>query len=268
MTSPTLSPQVMVSTSSQKGLSVSQSASNQSNPYDNGQNRWPYPNFFPYQMAPLQRLPHVSANQVLQGIQAGEEFLPIVAPQLAHVTPLITVGYAGKDIYSTFRQAYKKTEDLPPAERVKKIAVQMGDVTLFHLLATFLIPLLLAKKAANWVKPTIQNTPYLPKVITQHKYGPFIITAAVLTALAIFLARPVNKAVDSFLEVTYRPLVEKRKREKLLKEQKKLLKQYKELMDQMQKVSTANFPSVLQSVSQFSVNSLSKKNQSDKTAFR
>lgn len=175
-------------------------------------------------------LPHISTNQILQGLQASEEIIPVVAPQLSHVTPLISIGYAGRDIYSTFQHAYKKTERLPIQERVKKIAADTGDVTLFHLLSTFLIPLLLAKKVGGWLNPRVKDNPKLPKFMSRN---PRLVTAAVLTGIAIALMNPMNTVVDFLLDHTYRPLVEKRKRDKLRREQEKLWKQYDKLKQQI-----------------------------------
>lgn len=179
---------------------------------------------------PTQMLPHISTNQIWQGLQAGEELIPVMAPQLAHFTPLISIGYAGRDIYSTFRHAYNKTEKLPLEARIRKIAADTGDVTLFHLFSTFLIPLLLAKKLGGWLMPRIENNPRLPEKIATH---PKLATAGVLTVIAVALMNPVNAVVDFILDHSYRPLVEKRKRDKLRKEQEKLFKQYTQFKAQL-----------------------------------
>jgi hypothetical protein len=191
-----------------------------------GQRQQPY--YWP-QFNPVSVLPRISSDQVWQGLQVGEELIPVVAPSLSHVTPLISVGYAGKDIYYTFTNAYKKTEDLPPGKRLQKIAAETGDITLFHLFSTFLIPLLLYKRVKNWIEPKIQDNPRLPALISRSKHGPVLVTGAILTLIGLATSKPVNKGVDALLDVTYRPLVEKRKREKLIKQQKEWLKQYEKL---------------------------------------
>lgn len=181
------------------------------------------------QFNPMLVLPHISADQVIRGLQAGEELIPAMAPQLSHVTPLISVSYAGKDIYSRYNQVYKKTEGLPTAKRVRKIAAEMGDVVLFHLFSTFLIPLLLVNKVGKWVKEKVVKHPRMPARIATH---PKLVTAAILTVIALATNKPVSTATNAFLDLTYRPLVEKRKREKLIKQQQELWKQYLRLKSQ------------------------------------
>lgn len=203
------------------GSPCSPAGAQQERPRQDG--HWHLPN-------PANVLPHVSTTQILQGLQASEELIPIVAPQLSHFTPLISIGYAGRDIYSTFNHAYKKTEKLPLEQRIKKIAADTGDVTLFHLFSTFLIPLLLAKKVGNWLMPKVKNNPRLPNAMAKH---PEIITAGALTVIAVALMNPVNTLVDFLMDHTYRPLVEKRKRDKLRKEQEKLWSQYQQLKSQL-----------------------------------
>jgi hypothetical protein len=152
-------------------------------------------------------------NQLNYAQMYGGEALPVLVPRLASATPIISGAFAGYTAYDSFRREYNDTKDLPPKTRYQKLAAKLGDLTLFHLFASLIIPGLMAKKVNQWVN-NILKKPHVPPFIARH---PKWVTAAALFLTAAVISKPVNKTVNFILDWTYRPLVEKRKREKWLK---------------------------------------------------
>lgn len=168
----------------------------------------------PYYYAWRNRLSTIPTDHIIQNLnyaqQYGGEVLPVIAPRLASATPIISGAFAGYAAYDTFRREYNSTKDLPPKTRYQKLAAKAGDITLFHLFANLVIPGLLARKTNAWIKEGLKN-PRVPGFIARH---PKWVTALALTLLTAVISKPVNKLVNFILDWTYRPLVEKRKREK------------------------------------------------------
>jgi hypothetical protein len=165
----------------------------------------------PYYYAWRNTLSTIPADRYLNYAQQyGGDVLPVLAPRLASATPIISGAFAGYNAYSAVRSEYDSTKDLPPRTRYQKLAAKIGDLTLFHLLANLVIPGLMAKKVNQWIEKAL-TSPKVPAVITRH---PKWVTILALTMLTAVISKPVNKLVNFVLDWTYRPLVEKRKREK------------------------------------------------------
>jgi hypothetical protein len=193
----------------------------------------PNPAFFPT----IQTFQTFPVTPVLQGLQAGGDILPALEP----LSPIISAGYVGQNAYQTFQTTYNSNKDLSPRERWKTTTVKTADVTLLQMLSTFLIPLFLFKKMNPWIeKPLKKAMAKFPKLkkFLEHRWIPSMlkgekaasaITATVLTALTTILNKPINALANDILDWTYRPLVEKHRREKIRKEQEEWLKKYNEL---------------------------------------
>lgn len=148
--------------------------------------------------------PNLSQQDMLTIAQVGSEFLPMLAPQLSAASPLLSVGYAGQDIYRTAYTTYAAAKDLSPAERFKRVFIKTGDVTLFHVLATFLLPLALLKPVNYYVNQYVKHH-RVPKSIQKH---PKLVSISILTSIALVTAKPVNQLVNLLLDWTYRPWLE------------------------------------------------------------
>jgi hypothetical protein len=171
---------------------------------------------------PLQAVPqvlqqHANPNQIAQDLRVmnaygGGEILSLL-PGTVAVSSVLGPSYIGLDVYNQARQAYLSNANLEQQQRIKETAIKTGDVALVHGLASVGIPLLLAKQVSRRVHQLLDK-PKTPPLLARH---PKIIVSAAMFGLMLVLAKPIQLFTNFVLDWTYRPLLERKRREEVRK---------------------------------------------------
>lgn len=141
----------------------------------------------------------------------GEELLPLLAPRAAAVAPWLTPGYVGMDVFNQARKTYAESADLSRNERLQKTVIQTGDMAAFHLLGTIGLPLLLVKPINKAVHHLLAK-PGTPVLLSKH---PNWVSTGVVLASMVALSKPIRALTEFILDWTYRPMLEKKRREEV-----------------------------------------------------
>jgi hypothetical protein len=161
---------------------------------------------------------HANTAQMQQDLRyvnsyGGGELLTLLGPRTAAVAPWLGPGYIGLDVYNQAKNAYLANSDMERQQRIRETAVKTGDVAMVHGLASIGIPLLVTKQVSRVVHYFLDK-PAAPALLARH---PKLVVSAVMFGLMLVLAKPIQKLTNFVLNWTYRPLLEKKRREEVQK---------------------------------------------------
>lgn len=166
----------------------------------------------------------VNTAQIAQDLQrvnnyGGGELLSLLGPRAAAVSPWLAPGYVGLDVYNQAKQVYAANAELERQERIKKTVIKAGDLALVHGIASIGLPLLLTKQVNRLVRHLV-NKPSVPPILVRHAKW---VSVGAMLALMVALSKPIQILTNFVLNWTYRPLLERKRREevrKLIQEQR------------------------------------------------
>ena len=161
---------------------------------------------------------YADTNQIAQDLQkinayGGGELLSLLGPRAAAIAPWLGPGYIGLDVYNQARKIYEANAELERQQRIRETAIKTGDIALAHGLATLGIPLLLTRQV-NRLVHHFTDKPKTPALFARH---PRWVTTFAMLGLMLVLAKPIQMVTNFVLNWTYRPLLEKKRREEVQK---------------------------------------------------
>lgn len=84
--------------------------------------------------------------------EMGEIFKPYLGEIGRRAGYVISGVYCLADLYLTAKQTNEKGKHLPDKERRKKVLAELFDLSVFHTVATMLIPPMIIGKAVSWTQ--------------------------------------------------------------------------------------------------------------------
>mmetsp|Transcript_1548 Transcript_1548/g.2482 ORF Transcript_1548/g.2482 Transcript_1548/m.2482 type:complete len:171 (+) Transcript_1548:50-562(+) len=132
--------------------------------------------------------------------EVGEAFAPLF-PKFLLPSYGVSVLYVLGDTIDKTLIAYKSQKDVNKV-KCSKLLIEAGDVMVWQMLASVIIPGLTIKAVAKTASAVCQSAALQKKFShTLLKYSP--------TALGLFtipfIISPIDKMVDEFMDTTYRP---------------------------------------------------------------
>lgn len=150
-----------------------------------------------------QELHELPPEVVLQRANTYGDFVTAFVPQVGYATPVIAGGYAGYDIFRSARSEYQNQKDKPRKERLKSTALKALDTTLFHVIGTITIPIVLGKTVFDGFRKLLRH-PKAPKLMVKRAR---LFAALGAAGVVLGLSRPIGRLANWILNMTYRPYI-------------------------------------------------------------
>jgi hypothetical protein len=118
----------------------------------------------------------------------------------------ITGGYAVVDAMHKGYKAYEYHKDSPASDRWKSAVAQTAKTGAFQYLASFLAPLIIVKRARNFIAAALERLPANHALLPKGGLGRLFLPAVICTAMLPVIAHPIDKAVHIGLDWTFKSL--------------------------------------------------------------